>query len=61
MADWLMSHIIDIVLVLAVIAAVGLAIAGMIKRRKAGKAACGCGCSGCAMADKCRKAEKINE
>ena len=32
-------------------------VAGEIKKKKEGKTSCGCGCSGCAMADKCH-AEK---
>lgn len=27
----------------------------MIKNKKAGKMSCGCGCEGCALADKCHK------
>lgn len=36
------------ILVLAVVAAiVAVVVRGMVRRKKAGKSGCGCGCSGC--------------
>ena len=56
MLTWLAAHWIDILLVLAVLAAVTLAIMKILKDKKAGKSSCGCNCSGCAMAGKCKGA-----
>ena len=48
--------IIPTVLICAgLVAIVALVIAYLIKNKKAGKSSCGCGCSGCAMRDKCHK------
>ena len=37
------------------VAIVALVIAYLIKNKREGKSSCGCGCSGCAMRDKCHK------
>ena len=33
---------------------VGLVIFKMVQDKKQGKTSCGCGCNGCALADKCK-------
>lgn len=40
--------ILDVVLVLVIAAAVGLAVWRVVKNRRQGKSACGCDCSSCA-------------
>ena len=54
MLTWLAAHWIDILLVLAVLAAVTLAIMKILKDKKAGRSSCGCNCGSCAMAGKCK-------
>lgn len=56
MLTWLAAHWIDILLVLAVLAAVTLAIMKILKDKKAGRSSCGCNCGSCAMAGKCKSA-----
>ena len=56
MLTWLAAHWIDILLVLAVLAAVTLAVMKILKDKKAGKSSCGCNCGSCAMAGKCKSA-----
>lgn len=36
-------------------AAVALIIRRLVRNKKAGRTSCGCGCSACAMADKCHQ------
>ncbi|MBO4426788.1 MAG: FeoB-associated Cys-rich membrane protein [Clostridiales bacterium] len=56
MLTWLAARWIDILLVLAVLAAVTLAVMKILKDKKAGKSSCGCSCGGCPMAGKCKGA-----
>ena len=49
--------IITAAIILAVIAG---AIAAIVINRKKGKSSCGCGCSNCALADKCHKERNQN-
>ena len=53
MLDWIIENgaTIAVTAVLAVI--VGLVVFKMVKDKKNGRSGCGCGCSGCAMKDKC--------
>ena len=59
MLAWLAANLVNLVLILAVAAVLGLAVRGMVRDRKAGKTSCGscssCGgaCAGCPMAGAC--------
>lgn len=57
--EWKSAHWIDIVLTLAVALLVIFVIVKMIRDKKAGKSSCGCNCSGCAMAGKCKGAAGV--
>ncbi len=50
---WLGENIGTIIVIAVLVLIVGLIIRGMIKNKKSGKSSCGCGCSECAMKDKC--------
>jgi len=58
MITWLSLHIVDIVLVFALVAIVSLIVMKGIKDKKAGKSSCGCNCSGCAMSGECHSHDK---
>ncbi|MCR5209729.1 MAG: FeoB-associated Cys-rich membrane protein [Lachnospiraceae bacterium] len=58
MITWLSLHIVDIVLVFALVAIVSLIVMKGIKDKKAGKSSCGCNCSGCAMSGECHCHDK---
>jgi asparagine N-glycosylation enzyme membrane subunit Stt3 len=45
--SWLAAHIIDILLIFAIVLTVVLIVRGMIRNKKAGKSACGCDCGSC--------------
>lgn len=45
---WISENIGTIVVGLALLAMIGAAVGTMIRDKKNGKSACGCGCSGCA-------------
>ena len=67
MFNWLMNNYVNILLILAVAAAVFFIIRGMVRDRKAGRSSCGgncaaCGgaCAGCAMAGACHAGTKKN-
>ena len=47
MLNWLAVHIIDVILVLAIVLTVVLIVRGMIRNKKAGKSSCGCDCGSC--------------
>ncbi len=47
MLSWLAEHIIDVILILAVVLTVVWIVRGMIRNRKAGKSSCGCDCGSC--------------
>ena len=53
MIIWLSAHLVDILLVLAVLLVVGLSARSMILAKKAGRYSCGCNCSNCAMSGAC--------
>lgn len=53
MLSWIASNISTILIALILAAAVVLIVAGMIKRKKAGKPSCGCDCRSCAMNCSC--------
>lgn len=44
-----------IIVSLILAAVIGLIIFRMVKKKKAGKGSCSCGCSGCAMSEICHK------
>ncbi len=54
MLERLSANIGTIGLTLAIAAVVGLVVFKMVKDKKSGKSGCGCGCSGCALSDKCK-------
>lgn len=53
MLNWLAENIGTIIISAALIAVVAAVIIGMLRDRKKGKSACGCGCSHCAMSGSC--------
>lgn len=50
---WLSANIWTIIICAVLIAMVALLIYSMIRDKKNGKSSCGCGCSSCAMSDRC--------
>lgn len=53
MLAYLAENIATIIICAVLIAAVTAIIVGMIRNRKKGKSACGCGCSDCSMKSYC--------
>ena len=54
MLTWLSQNIATIILCAVLIAVVAAIIIHMIKNKKKGKSACGCGCENCALRGGCR-------
>lgn len=52
---WLIDNLATIIVSALLVLAMSAVVYKMIKDRKNGKGGCGCGCEGCAMADKCHK------
>ncbi len=61
MLDWLIENGATVGVTAALVIVVGLIVFKMVKDKKNGKTGCGCGCSGCALADKCRGNSPKNE
>ena len=58
MIAWFAAHLVDILLILAVAAVVGLCVYSMIADKKAGRSSCGgscSSCSSCAMGGACHR------
>jgi hypothetical protein len=55
MIAWLSANWGTVVVAAVVVAIVGVVVWRMIADKKAGKSSCGCGCEGCAMKDQCHK------
>ena len=55
MSAWLTSNLGTIIVSLILAGIVAAIIANMIKKKKAGKSSCGCGCANCAMRGACHK------
>lgn len=55
MLSWIISNLATILVTVVLLAVVALVIVHMVKDKKNGKSSCGCGCSECAMRDKCHK------
>lgn len=55
MLAWLSSHLVDILLVLALAAILGLIVRKLLRDRKAGKCACGGNCAHCSMGGACHR------
>ncbi|MDO4563744.1 MAG: FeoB-associated Cys-rich membrane protein [Clostridia bacterium] len=55
MLSYLAENISTVVIAALLIFAVACAIRKMINNKKQGKSSCGCGCSDCALGDKCHK------
>ncbi len=53
MIAWFSAHLVDILLVLAILLVVALSARSMILAKKAGRSSCGCNCSNCAMSGAC--------
>lgn len=53
MLAWLKDNIAAIIICAALIAVIAAIIAGMVKNKKKGKSACGCGCADCPMGGSC--------
>ena len=53
MAAWLGQNWGTILVLAAVAAVVAWIVAGMVKKRKKGVSACGCGCANCPMSGQC--------
>ena len=53
MLAWLKDNISAIIICAALIAVIAAIIAGMVKNKKKGKSACGCGCADCPMSSSC--------
>ena len=56
MSAWIAENIGTVVIGIMVIAAVLFAVRHMVRAKKQGGSACGCSCSGCAMAGSCHNA-----
>ena len=55
MWEWITSNIANIVIVVILLAAVGLAAGKILRDRKNGKSSCGCNCGSCPMSGSCHK------
>ena len=53
MLAWLAANLINIVLILAVAAVLGLIVRGMVRDRRAGKSSCGGSCADCGACHGC--------
>ena len=53
MITWLIENTATIIICAVLIAVVAAIIIGMIKNKKKGKSACGCGCADCPMRSAC--------
>lgn len=53
MITWLSENIATIIICAVLIAVVAAIIVSMVKNRKNGKSACGCGCADCPMSASC--------
>ena len=53
MLAWLAANLVNLVLILAVAAVLGLAVRGMVRDRKAGKSPCGGSCADCGACHGC--------
>ncbi len=51
---WITNNLSTLLVSGLILFIVSLIIRKMIKDKKSGKSGCGCGCQGCALADKCR-------
>lgn len=55
MIEWIANNAGTIIAGLMVLAIVASVIIGMIRKKKNGKSACGCGCAGCPLSGDCHK------
>ena len=55
MLEWVKYNIGTIIVGAALVLLIAFIIVRMVKNKKQGKSACGCGCSGCAMKDSCKR------
>ena len=55
MLEWIKYNIGTIIVGAALMLLIAFIIVRMVKNKKQGKSACGCGCSGCAMKDSCKR------
>ena len=53
MLAWLVANLVNLVLILAVAALLGLIVRGMVRDRKAGKSPCGGSCADCGVCGSC--------
>ncbi|MBR4728455.1 MAG: FeoB-associated Cys-rich membrane protein [Clostridia bacterium] len=53
MLAWLTANLANLLIVALLIGIVTLIIIKLVKNRKRGTTACGCGCANCAMRDSC--------
>ena len=61
MIDWIVENKATLIVSALLLVVVGLVIFKMVKDKKNGKTGCGCGCSGCAMADICHQKSENKE
>lgn len=52
MLDWLADNLATVIVCAVLILLVGCTVAALVRRRKQGKTACGCGCEGCGICKK---------
>ena len=55
MSAWLSSNLGTIIVSLILVGIVAAIIVNMVKKKKAGRSSCGCGCENCAMKGACHK------
>lgn len=58
MLTWFTENLATIIISAALLAAVAAVIAGMLRDKKKGKSACGCGCASCAMSGACHSQKR---
>ncbi len=58
MIAWIVDNLANILLCIALLLLVGGISWKLIRDRKKGKTACGCGCQNCAMSGQCHKQDK---
>ncbi len=55
MSAWFISNLGTIIVSLILVGIVAAIIVNMVKKKKAGRSSCGCGCANCAMKGACHK------
>ena len=61
LVEWMRHNIANVLIVLILIVAVGLAVRAILRNKKNGKSSCGCDCGCCPMSESCHDPNKKGE